>query len=73
MNLLLLSTLSVAPLLLFFAYLNNDLFLFSFGTESFDSLNIFRSLGYRSQEIIVLMEKLNTPENILFGYQFDRL
>ena len=70
MNLLLLSTLSVAPLLLFFAYLNNDLFLFSFGTESFDSLNIFRSLGYRSQEIIVLMEKLNTPENILFGYQF---
>ena len=70
MNLLLLSTLSVAPLLLFFAYLNNDLSLFSLGTESFDSLNIFRSLGYRSQEIIVLIEKLNTPENILFGYQF---
>lgn len=70
LNLTLLVSLIFFPIFLFYFYLVNDFSALSLTTNNFDSLNIFRTLGYRSQEVIVLQENLNTPENILFGYEF---
>jgi hypothetical protein len=70
LNLTLLVSLIFFPIFLFYFYLVNDFSALSLTTNNFDSLNIFRTLGYRSQEVIVLQENLNTPDNILFGYEF---
>lgn len=70
LNLILLASSIFLPIFIFYFYLINDFSMLTLTTNNFDSLNFFRTLGYRSQEVIVLQENLNTPDNILFGYEF---